>query len=200
MAGFHKLCSAEGERVSRVDGRESDLADKISAKLPRVQHSNRSNHPVQDVQMFALGASSPWAAPLRSLLTGSGFFFIGSLSDVWLRTHVASWWVAMMDDALVGLGAGLLVLLYERRQRQGLIRKLEVIRMMNHHVRNSLQVIFSASTVAQQEELTTHIQAAVGRIEWALREVLPGQTEELSNLSFYPASDIPPPQYPTTVP
>jgi two-component sensor histidine kinase len=104
-----------------------------------------------------------------------------------------------MDDALVGIGAGLLVLLYERRQRQNLIRKLEVIRMMNHHVRNSLQVIFSASTVAQQEELTTQVQAAVGRIEWALREILPGQTKEISSLSFHPASDMPPPPHPKTV-
>jgi hypothetical protein len=54
-----------------------------------------------------------------------------------------------MDDVLIGIGVGLLVLLYERRQRQNIIRKLEVIRLMNHHVRNSLQVISFAASVPQ---------------------------------------------------
>ena len=69
-----------------------------------------------------------------------------------LQQHGGSLLIAIMDDALVGVGAGLLVLLYERRQSQNIIRKLEVIRMMNHHVRNSLEVISFASD-SQQEEL-----------------------------------------------
>lgn len=134
--------------------------------------------------MVALGTSSRWAAPLRSMLTGFGFFFLGSLSDVWLQEHVASRSVAIMDDALVGIGAGLLVLFYQRRERQTLIRKLEVIRMMNHHVRNALQVISAASSVSEREELAKKIHTAVERIEWALREVLPGQREDISKLEF----------------
>jgi signal transduction histidine kinase len=138
--------------------------------------------------MVATSTSSRWAAPLRSMLTGFAFFFLGSLSDVWLQQHVASRSVAIMDDALVGIGAGLLVLLYERRQRQNMIRKLEVIRMMNHHVRNALQVISAASSVSEREELAKNIHTAVERIEWALREVLPGQREDISSLSFHPHS------------
>lgn len=136
--------------------------------------------------MVAHGTVSRWAAPLWSLLTGFGFFFLGSLSDVWLRQHVASLWLAVMDDALIGVGAGLLVLLYERRQRQNIIRKLEVIRLMNHHVRNSLQVISFAASIPQQEELGKNLRDAVERIEWALREVLPGQRENISDLPLHP--------------
>jgi hypothetical protein len=91
-----------------------------------------------------------------------------------------------MDDALVGIGAGLLVLLYERRQRQNIIRKLEVIRLMNHHVRNSLQVISFAASSPQQAELGNNLRDAVERIEWALREVLPGQREDISDLPLHP--------------
>ncbi len=58
---------------------------------------------------------------------------------------------------------------------------------------------FSAATLGEHEELTDQIQAAVGRIEWALREVLPGQTDEISSLSFYPTLDVPPLQDPKTV-
>lgn len=139
--------------------------------------------------MVTSGTSSRWAAPMRSVLIGLGFFFLGSLSDVWLQQHVANRSVAIMDDALVGIGVGLLVLLYERRQRQNMIRKLEVIRFMNHHVRNSLQVISFASSVPQQEELANKVRDAVERIEWALREVLPGQREDISVLPLHPHSN-----------
>jgi light-regulated signal transduction histidine kinase (bacteriophytochrome) len=96
-----------------------------------------------------------------------------------------------MDDAVVGIGVGLLALLYERRQRQNMIRKLEVIRQMNHHVRNSLQVISFANSLPQQEELGSKVRDAVERIEWALREVLPGQREDISDLSFQSHSNEP---------
>ena len=132
------------------------------------------------------------------MIIGFGFFFLGSLSDLWLRQHVASSWVAMMDDALIGIGAGLLVLLYERRQRQNMVRKLEVIRLMNHHVRNSLQVISFANSV-QQQELAEKVQEAVKRIEWALRAVLPGQREDISDLLVPPRSDESPAQKPKIV-
>lgn len=89
--------------------------------------------------------SSRWAPPLRSLLIGFGFFFLGSMADVWLEQHVRNLYLVIANDALVGIGVGVLVLFYERRQRQSLIRKLEVIRLMNHHVRNSLQVISFAA-------------------------------------------------------
>jgi len=123
---------------------------------------------------------------MRSLLTAFGFFFLGSLSDVWLQRHTQSLAVAIVDDVLVGIGVGLVVLLYERRKRRDTIRKLEVIRMMNHHVRNSLQVI--AFATPQQEELANKVRDAVERIEWALREVLPGQREDITELSFLPYS------------
>ena len=136
--------------------------------------------------MVAPATGSRLAAPLRSVLAGFGIFLFGSLSDLWLHQHAERLLIAMMADALLGVGVGLLVLLYERRQRQSIIRKLEVIRLMNHHVRNSLQVISFAASVPQQEELGNNIRDAVERIEWALREVLPGQREDISNLPLYP--------------
>ena len=134
-----------------------------------------------------ISKSSRWVAPLRSLLIGFGFFFLGSMADVWLEQHVRNLYIVIANDALVGIGVGVLVLFYERRQRQSMIRKLEVIRLMNHHVRNSLQVI-SFATSAPQQELAVELKDAVDRIEWALREVLPGQREDIGNLEFHPPS------------
>ena len=64
-----------------------------------------------------------------------------------------------------------------------------MIRMMNHHVRNSLQVISFATSVPQQEEVARKVRDAVERIEWALREVLPGQREDISDLLFHSHSN-----------
>jgi hypothetical protein len=139
--------------------------------------------------MVASGTGSRWVVPLRSILTGFCIFFLGSLSDVWLQRRAGSLLIAIMDDALVGVGVGLLVFLYERRQKQNIIKKLEVIRMMNHHVRNSLQVISFATSVPQQEQVARKVRDAVERIEWALREVLPGQREDISDLLFHSHSN-----------
>jgi len=46
---------------------------------------------------------------------------------------------------------------------------------MNHHVRNALQTISATSSSVDSTERTTMVQDAVRRIEWALREVLPGE-------------------------
>jgi hypothetical protein len=138
--------------------------------------------------MISPGTGSRWLAPMRSALAGCGIFFLGSLSDLWLHEHSERLLIAIMADALLGVGVGGLVLLYERRQKQNMIRKLEVIRLMNHHVRNSLQVISFAALAPQQKELASEIRDAVQRIEWALREVLPGQREDISSLTAYPHS------------
>lgn len=127
---------------------------------------------------------SHWIATLRSVLIGFGFFVLGSVSEVWLQQHAHNRTTAMITDALLGIAVGLMVLFYERRQQRNIIRKLEVIRLMNHHVRNSLQVISFAASVPQQEALEADIRSAVERIEWALREVLPGQRRDIENLLF----------------
>ena len=137
------------------------------------------------VCMYPLDVGARWLAPLRSILAGSCVFFLGSLSHIWLRHQSASLSIAFVDGALVGVGAGILVLFYERRQRLSIMRKREVIRMMNHHVRNSLQVISLAVSVPQREEDVNKVRDAVDQIDWALREVLPGQREDLSHLSFH---------------
>ena len=135
--------------------------------------------------MYALGERTRWVTALRSITVGSCVFFLGSLSHIWLRHQSASLSIAFVDGALVGVGAGILVLFYERRQRLNVMRKREVIRMMNHHVRNSLQVISLAVSVPQREEDVNKVRIAVDQIDWALREVLPGHREDISNLSFH---------------
>jgi two-component sensor histidine kinase len=137
-----------------------------------------------------IGTRFNWAATLQSILLGYGFFLLGSVSDVWLQQHARSRLIAMTTDALLGIAVGVLVLMYEQRQQGNVIQKLEVIRLMNHHIRNSLQVISFAATTQQQEKLAADVRSAVERIEWALREVLPGQKDDIESLSFRSPSQI----------
>jgi len=71
----------------------------------------------------------------------------------------------------------LVVFFYERRRERELIRKLQVIELMNHHVRNALQPIMYVPYSQDQQQQLTAIQDAVRRIDWALREILPGDRE-----------------------
>ncbi len=132
--------------------------------------------------MAVVKTYSRWIAPMRSLSVGLGFFALGSVSDFWLQHHSPTRLIAIMTDVLLGLAAAFLVMFYEVRQQKNIMRKLEIVRLMNHHVRNSLQVIYYAASTPQQEELAADVRNAVERIEWALREVLPGQSEDLTGL------------------
>ena len=110
-----------------------------------------------------------------SFALGCGIFILG----VSLRTLLDSWGVtgvaAAIDDMLIGLLAGVLVFAYERHQHKIIHEKMRVISEMNHHVRNALQPIMYSPYLKEQAEQVRIIQEGTRRIEWALREVLPGE-------------------------
>ena len=85
--------------------------------------------------------------------------------------------ILLVSNALTGIVAGLLFysLSNNERQRRHLIsERLRTIAEMNHHIRNALQVITYASAAQNQADSVDLIRSSVERIEWALREVLPG--------------------------
>jgi len=110
-----------------------------------------------------------------SFALGCGIFVLG----VSLRTLLDSWGVtgvaAAIDDLLIGGLAGVLVFAYERHQHKIIHEKMRVISEMNHHVRNALQPIMYSPYLKEQAEQVRIIQEGTRRIEWALREVLPGE-------------------------
>jgi hypothetical protein len=85
--------------------------------------------------------------------------------------------ILIVSNALTGIVAGLLFysLTNNERQRRHLVsERLRTIADMNHHIRNALQVITYASAAKNQNDSVDMIRSSVERIEWALREVLPG--------------------------
>lgn len=117
-------------------------------------------------------------AALKSFTVGFCVFALGSLLAAWLDQHNIHGLLAFMDNLVTGVAAGLAVLLYERRRKRDIEKKLRTIGLMNHHVRNALQGIYAASSTLDDKEQTTRIILdAVTRIEWTLREVLPGEID-----------------------
>lgn len=76
------------------------------------------------------------------------------------------------DDLLGGIIVGIIIFLDNRRKSRYLAGRLQAIALMNHHVRNSLQAIKFAHQTGRELQL---IDQAIARIEWALREILPGE-------------------------
>ena len=81
----------------------------------------------------------------------------------------------MIGDSLVlALGAAVIVFRYENQRSRALAEKLRVIRDMNAFVRNELQVLY-ASMDRPASARVPAIERSVERIDWALRELLPGR-------------------------
>lgn len=84
----------------------------------------------------------------------------------------------LIDDFLLGtLVAGLILLIELQHQRELRRERLRVTVMgeVNHHIRNALQSIVYVTLKATDIDATDKISEAIERIEWTLREILPGK-------------------------
>ena len=124
-------------------------------------------------------------SPAKTLLLTFVFVIIvgaaGLLFDRLLIKEGASRLDLMIaSNALTGCVAGILLLQIVRRERErrAVIReRLQVVSEMNHHIRNALQVIAFFVSREQDQETVKMVRSSVDRIQWALKEVLPGSHE-----------------------
>lgn len=114
-----------------------------------------------------------------SFLLGVTVFLLGVLLEDTLDRLGVSGPTAVIDDLLIGILAGAVVFAYELRRHNAMLRQMRVIAEMNHHVRNALQPILYSPYVSEQAEQIKIIHESTQRIQWALREVLPGEAEEM---------------------
>ena len=120
-----------------------------------------------------------------SFMLGFGLFVLGALLQGVLGKEGVSGISIYIDDLVLGILAGLVVFAYEQRRYKAIREKVAIISAMNHHVRNALQAISYAPYTEQAKQIEL-IRQSVSRIQWALREVLPGTAE--------PASGVPGPE------
>lgn len=102
-----------------------------------------------------------------------------------------------VNDLVSAIAIAVLVVVYETRRRQRIQERLDIIAQMNHHVRNALQLISLSPHAQQREENLALIQQAVDRIEWSLREVLPGSEAGLMRGEHNPPDGFKTPVRPT---
>jgi len=103
-------------------------------------------------------------------MTFLGFLIFGYLSDQIMVRH-AHWIIA--DELIMAFAAAFVVFLYDRERSRFLSEKLRVIRDMNSFVRNELQVLYACIDDPEKTRIST-AKHSVERIDWALREMLPG--------------------------
>jgi hypothetical protein len=107
---------------------------------------------------------------LKSFAVGVAAFFLGVAATKLNRVLQGPLW--FLDDVVLSIFAGLIVLWYERLRIRDLRQRLSLANQMNHQVRNELQTLGYAALVQQDEHLSTIIRNAVNRIDLILREVL----------------------------
>ena len=115
-----------------------------------------------------------------SFLLGFGLFLLGAVLQVVLQQRGITRISIYLDDLVLGVLAGLMAFAYEQRRSRELREKLAVISAMNHHVRNALQTIAYVPYTEQAKQMLL-IQQSVNRIQWALKEILPGEGREAQN-------------------
>jgi hypothetical protein len=108
---------------------------------------------------------------------GIGLFALGCLVQAWMVKDGVSGVSQYLDDMILGVLAGLLVFAYEQKRHNAMLKRIQVIADMNHHVRNALQAI-TLSRYAENSQQIQVIDESAKRIQWALRELLPQTHEE----------------------
>lgn len=127
--------------------------------------------------------NSYWFIALIAVFIGALIVFGSRLLDLLIngiaRGVLASDWLA---GALVTVLCGAALVRIQMRRRE-LLRRMQIIEDVNHHVRNALATITLTTSLREDNELNALVKDASDRIDWVLSEVLAGD----------PASAVHPP-------
>jgi hypothetical protein len=66
-----------------------------------------------------------------------------------------------------------LLMIYEKRRRMILARRMAIAAEVNHHIRNALTTIIYSTSVRRDPSLQATLKDATDRIDWVLTTVLP---------------------------
>ena len=107
---------------------------------------------------------------LKSLAVGLAAFLLGVAAD--RLNRVLHGPLGILDDLVLAIFAGLIVLWYERVRTRELRQRLIMARQLTHQVRNELQTVVLAAAAQKDEHLDTIVHNAIDRIDGILKEVL----------------------------
>ena len=86
--------------------------------------------------------------------------------------HASRIYASDLYTCIVATALSYLVLIYEKRRRMILARRMEIAAEVNHHIRNALTAIIFSASVENDKSLLI-LKDATERIDWVLTTVLP---------------------------
>jgi hypothetical protein len=128
---------------------------------------NRERHEFLDARVF-----------LSALLLGLMIGLCGFGLDC-LVHHASRIYASDLYTWIVASVLSYLVLIYEKRRRMILARRMEIAAEVNHHIRNALTAIVFSASVENDPSLQLILKDATERIDWVLTTVLPDGEEKL---------------------
>lgn len=93
--------------------------------------------------------------------------------------HASRIYASDLYTCIVASALSYLVLIYEKRRRMILARRMEIAAEVNHHIRNALTAIVFSASVENDQSLQLILKDATERIDWVLTTVLPDGEERL---------------------
>lgn len=118
---------------------------------------------------------------LAAVTAGAAVGLVDYALGLWMSARGLHAEATLLDEWLLAVFTGALVLVIElshKRDQKRMNEKLRTIELMNHHVRNALNVIVASAYAHGHDKQLNEIRISVNRIEWALREILPGRVTD----------------------
>src|ERR1700722_136074 len=87
--------------------------------------------------------------------------------------HASRIYASDLYTCMVASGFSYLLMIYEKRRRMILARRMAIAAEVNHHIRNALSAIIYSTSVRLDQPLQDTLKDATDRIDWVLTTVLP---------------------------
>jgi hypothetical protein len=93
--------------------------------------------------------------------------------------HASRLYVSDLYTCIVASVFSYLLMIYEKRRRMILARRMAIAAEVNHHIRNALTAIVYSTSVRRDQPLQSVLKDATDRIDWVLNTVLPDGDQSL---------------------
>jgi hypothetical protein len=93
--------------------------------------------------------------------------------------HASGIYASDLYTCVVASTFSYLLMIYEKRRRMILARRMAIAAEVNHHIRNALTAIVYTTSVKRDQPLQSVLKDATDRIDWVLTTVLPDGDESL---------------------
>jgi hypothetical protein len=93
--------------------------------------------------------------------------------------HASRLYVSDLYTCVVASVFSYLLMIYEKRRRMILARRMAIAAEVNHHIRNALTAIVYSTSVRHDQPLQSVLKDATDRIDWVLTTVLPDGEDSL---------------------